>query len=69
MLIVSETALQQAMQSLVMTTHTATDTKGKRYTLGTIHGPTLRAATLAALGIICRTPVDTVLPDALPDPL
>lgn len=65
MLILPESALHQIMQSLVMATHQLTDLKGKRHQVGTIDGPTLRSATLAALQVICGTPVDTVSPEAV----
>lgn len=66
MLIISESALTNATQALVMATHTAVTIEGRRYQIGTIDGATLRAATLAAISVICRTPVDTLGPDALP---
>lgn len=66
MLIVSEAAVSQVIEAMVMATHSAVTIQGKPYFTGTIDPSTLRAAALAALGVICKTPVDTLGPDALP---
>lgn len=66
MLIVSEHAVSDVIEAMVAATHSAHTVHGRRFQMGTIDPATLRAAALAALGVICKTPVDTHGPDALP---
>lgn len=68
MLLISEGTLSTAQSAIVSATHSLHKIDGRPYTLGTIDAKVLRSATLAALAIICGTPVDTQLPDHLPAP-